>query len=56
MNLPFHRIHDSRSSYGVLVLPIPFSGRWLALFDKKGWRLTDRKPGGFHNCTASGVY
>lgn len=45
MNLPFHRIHDVRWSYGVLVLPVPFTGRW---------RLTDRL--GFHNCTTTGVY
>jgi hypothetical protein len=57
MNLPAHRIHDSRSAYGVLLFPIPFSGgRWLAVFDDRGLRLTDRKPGGFHNCTWSGVY
>ena len=54
MNLPFHRIHDVRWSYGVLVLPVPFTGRWLALFDSHGWHLTDRL--GFHNCTTTGVY
>jgi hypothetical protein len=57
VNLPLARIHDSRSSYGRLLLPLPFSGgRWLAAFDDKGLRLTDRTPGGFHNCSWTGVH
>ena len=55
MNLPLQRIHDTRSSYGRLLLPLPFTRRWLALFDDHGLRLTDR-TGGFHNCTRTGVY
>lgn len=57
MNLPMQRIHDSRSGYGRLLLRMPFTGgRWLTVFDDKGLRLTDRAPGGFHNCTRTGVY
>lgn len=54
MNRPFHRIHDPHYSYGILLLPVPFTGRWLALFERRGVRLTFRA--GFHNCTSSGTY
>ena len=54
MNLPLHKIHDTLSGYGRLLMPV-YGGRWLAWFDMHGLRLTD-KPFGFHNCTKTGVY
>ena len=50
-NLPGDRIHDVRSSYGRLLLPLA-RGRWIAWFDWYGLRLTWHL--GFHNCTRSG--
>ena len=59
INLPFHRIHDARCSYGFLICPIWKRDKyekiiWLGYFDKAGFRLTDRF--GFHNCTRTKIY
>jgi hypothetical protein len=59
MNLPFDRIHDPLSSYGIIFFP--WFGKdyygdryWIAYFKDYGFRRTDYN--GFHNCTYSGVY
>jgi hypothetical protein len=52
MNFPLQKIHDPRSSYGWLLLPI--GRRWLMWSVDHGLRLTFR--GGFHNCSRTGVH
>ncbi len=55
MNKPIDRIHDPVHGYGYLVAPVPFVGRWLAVFDNRFLPcLTYRL--GFHNCTRTGIY
>lgn len=53
INLPFDYIHDNRWSFGNLIIKIPFTNKWLAVF-KKGLRIT--KNNLFHNCTATGIF
>lgn len=52
MNLPFQKIHDPEYSYGHLLFP--FFGKWIAYFEKHGFKLTSHH--GFHNCTRTGIY
>jgi hypothetical protein len=51
--LPFDYVHDSMWSFGNILIPIPFTKKWIGLF-KKGFKIVNLSS--FHNCTASGVY
>ena len=58
MNLPFDKIHDTRWSYGLLLIPWfgkpIYSGKrhWIAWFKDYGIKRTDYL--GFHNCRLYG--
>ena len=51
MNLPLDKIHDVRSGYGRLLVPLR-AGRWL-MWRRGKFAVTSRF--GFHNCRTTGV-